>query len=245
MQQRMEHCYQQLCNLYGEDRVFFVYLYGSQNYDLDSKESDVDAQAILFLPLEDLVLRKSLWTPILLDDCLCYITDLLTFLEELTQYVPKALELFITKNVQINPKYEDLFNELLAFKPLFIKRNILRGVIQFFGLSWTHYQIYMESNHTAKELIHAYRNMQSAYDLYRGYPFDASINCSLPNKKQLKRWKRAKHVPEILIEDFTNLSAIMEDIVKEIGDLGEPDPILPEIQEFCIKAYIMQQKDLT
>jgi hypothetical protein len=45
-----------------------------------------------------------------LGDGLCYVTDLFLFLEELTQYVPKALEVFITQCIRVNPKYQFLFD---------------------------------------------------------------------------------------------------------------------------------------
>lgn len=181
-----------------------------------------------------------MWTPIPLGDGLCYTTDLLTFLEELTQYVPKALELFITKNVQINPMYEDLFVELMAFKSLFTNRNIYQGVSQFFGLAWEHYRIFTES-HRTKELVHAYRNMQCAYDLYMGLSLESCVSCSIKNKDQLKQWKKATKPPRELVDAFTSLSGTMTLLMDEIGEITN-DPILPEIQEFCVKAYMAQQK---
>ena len=243
MQQRMDNCYKELCNIYGEDYVFFVFLYGSQNYGLDSPNSDVDTKSVIFLPQPDLILRKQVWTPIPLGDGLCYVTDLFLFLEELTQYVPKALEVFITQCVRVNPKYQFLFDQLLANKEKFLQRNINKGISQFFDLAWEHYRIYSENAKT-KELIHAYRNMLTASDLHFGKSVEDSIRSSISDKNKVKEWKKLKQAPKQLIDDFTFLSGIMTNIMDNVGEISSCD-LLPEIQEFCLKAYQFQQKNLT
>ena len=47
--------YDAVCERYGEDNVFFVFLYGSQNYGIDIQDSDVDTKAVILLPEEELL----------------------------------------------------------------------------------------------------------------------------------------------------------------------------------------------
>ena len=44
IQQRVEQHYDFVCSQYNEDHVLGVFLYGSQNYDLDCFNSDVDTK---------------------------------------------------------------------------------------------------------------------------------------------------------------------------------------------------------
>ena len=39
-------------------KVIYIGLYGSQNYNLDDKESDIDVKAIILPSLQDIVFRK-------------------------------------------------------------------------------------------------------------------------------------------------------------------------------------------
>jgi hypothetical protein len=76
-----------------------------------------------------------------------------------------------------------------------LQRNINKGVSQFFDLAWEHYRIYSESART-KELIHAYRNMLTASDLYFGKNVEDGIRSSIPDKNKVKEWKRLKQAPK-------------------------------------------------
>ena len=56
--ERVRKHYNMVIEKYGEDNVLGVFLYGSQNYHTDTKDSDVDTKAILIPTLEDLCLRR-------------------------------------------------------------------------------------------------------------------------------------------------------------------------------------------
>ena len=43
---------------YPEKQIFGVFLYGSQNYGLDTENSDVDTKAIIIPTIEDLCQKK-------------------------------------------------------------------------------------------------------------------------------------------------------------------------------------------
>lgn len=240
MQRRLQACYSELCNLYGENNVFFVFLYGSQNYELHSEDSDVDTKAVIFLQQNDLILRKELWTPQFIDRGLCYLTDLYTFLDELVNYVPRAIEVFISKQIYVNPMYKDLFQELMSYQNYLLHRNPHKCIQQFFDLAWEHYRIYSE-NPTAKELTHAYRTMLCAHDIYSQQDIMSSLQCSIPNKEQFIEWKRMLTVPKELIGMFTELSGVMSQAMESIPHIQHEE--IPQlIQEFCVKAYMTQQK---
>ena len=50
--------YDAVCERYSEDNVFFVFLYGSQNYGIDTQDSDVDTKAVILPRFEEFVLNK-------------------------------------------------------------------------------------------------------------------------------------------------------------------------------------------
>lgn len=56
MQEQVEKHYNMLVEL--DYNVVGVFLYGSQNYELDYEKSDVDTKAIVLPTLEDIVLNR-------------------------------------------------------------------------------------------------------------------------------------------------------------------------------------------
>ena len=105
--------YDAVCERYGEDNVFFVFLYGSQNYGIDTQDSDVDTKAVILLPEEELFWRHSIDTHIYFEPSgICQILDLVTFVKYLLSYDLSLLEVFISKHIIVNPKYEQFFEEL-------------------------------------------------------------------------------------------------------------------------------------
>ena len=86
--------------------------------------------------------------------------------------------------------------------------------------------------------------MLTASDLHFGKNIEDSIRSSIPDKNKVKEWKRLKQAPKQLVDDFTFLSGMMTNIMDNIEEIPSYD-LLPEIQEFCLKAYQFQQKNLT
>ena len=82
VQNQVEIHYEKLVEL-GYNMVG-VFLYGSQNYELDYEKSDVDTKAIVLPTLEDIVLnRQPVSTTVDMgDNCLCDVKDIRMALEK-------------------------------------------------------------------------------------------------------------------------------------------------------------------
>lgn len=59
--------------------VMYIGLYGSQNYNLDDDESDIDAKAIVLPSLHDIIFRKVTSVTVNIDDSQIDVKDVLTF----------------------------------------------------------------------------------------------------------------------------------------------------------------------
>ena len=60
-------------------KVIYIGLYGSQNYNLDDEESDIDVKAIVLPDLQDIIRRKAVSTTIECENGNIDVKDLLTF----------------------------------------------------------------------------------------------------------------------------------------------------------------------
>ena len=101
-----------LINLgYNEDRILGIFLYGSQNYNLDTEASDIDALAIVLPSFSDFCLGKQVVSKeiVLEDESHILIKDLGSFRNEILKQNLCRIEILFTEYYIIHSKYESLF----------------------------------------------------------------------------------------------------------------------------------------
>lgn len=96
--------------------VIYVGLYGSQNYNLDDEESDIDVKAIILPSLHDIIFRKVTSTTIECEKGNIDVKDLLTFYEVIKKGNFSYIESIQTP-YSIGDKYiKELFNRFKVNK---------------------------------------------------------------------------------------------------------------------------------
>ena len=89
--------------------VIYIGLYGSQNYNLDDEESDIDAKAIIMPSLHDIIFRKVTSTTVECEEGNIDVKDLLTFYDVIKKGNFSYIESIQTK-YSIGDKYiKELF----------------------------------------------------------------------------------------------------------------------------------------
>lgn len=97
---------------YGEENVLGVFLYGSQNYNLDTPESDVDTKAIIIPTFQDLCHSTPVSREIHFDnEEHCEVKDIREIVKMFKKQNINFLEILYTKYCWVNPKYEALWHE--------------------------------------------------------------------------------------------------------------------------------------
>jgi hypothetical protein len=115
---KLKDRYEFLCETYGENSVLGVFLYGSQNYGIDNKNSDVDTKAIL-VPSFDAIANNE--TPIsagfTFNDELLDVKDIRLMCKMYKKQGINFIETLFTDYYCLNPIYAPIFHEY------FIKNN--------------------------------------------------------------------------------------------------------------------------
>lgn len=97
---------------YAEDQILGIFLYGSQNYNTDTEDSDVDTKAIIVPSLEDLCLRSAVSREIHLENGEhCEIKDIREIVKNFRKQNINFIEILYTDYCWVNPKYKDIWNE--------------------------------------------------------------------------------------------------------------------------------------
>lgn len=106
---------------------FGAFLYGSQNYNLDTESSDVDL-VVLYIPTAEKLVNLA--PPLSKEETLAQtneknvLKDIRLFIKELLKGSPNALEILYTDNFLINSKYLDLWEGLKDYSFGFFQRKI-------------------------------------------------------------------------------------------------------------------------
>ena len=101
-------------NKYSEEYdVFGVFLYGSQNYELETEKSDLDLKVIIMPKLKDIVYNsKMISVNHEFEYGLIELKDIRAFAGTFLKANPSYIEPFATSYYYINPQYEARYNEI-------------------------------------------------------------------------------------------------------------------------------------
>ena len=95
--------------------VVMTILVGSQNYDLDDSDSDIDTFSLIYPPLGDLAMAKQPYSGMFeaKDGGHCEVKDIRLALNLLKKTSPNSVEYFASKYKIYNPIFEDILKEYL------------------------------------------------------------------------------------------------------------------------------------
>lgn len=138
--------------------VVGVFLYGSQNYELDYEKSDVDTKAIVLPTLSDIVLnRQPVSTTVDMgNNYLCDVKDIRKMLECFKKQNINFIELLFTKYYVLNPIYEDLYRPMLENAESIARYNNYASVNCMCGMALEKYNALTHPYPSIKEKIDKY-----------------------------------------------------------------------------------------
>lgn len=211
---------------------FGAFLYGSQNYNLDTEDSDIDL-VILYIPaIEKLI---NLTPPLSKEEVLIptieknVLKDIRLFTKELLKGSPNALEILYTDNFLINSVYLSLWEELKDNIKGFLQRKMNSFLIAEFGII---YNVLKNANAEIFSPKQAKRVWHSAYTIcntltfkdYNPYVYDnlredflKSLE-SFNSKKHLESSKMLYYKTKEEVEKFLKSWGYPEDRSKILED---------------------------
>ena len=201
--------YERATEHYGEDNVLGVFLYGSQNYDCDLENSDVDTKCILIPDLYHLALHPYKTNHLHVyaegreEPEVCECMTLQHMVANWKKQNPNFLEIMFTQYACINPKYYDEWVRFLVregFREEIARYDVRGGV-----LSIAHQAIHTINQNPmdGKKIGNGYRLLQLLDNYVDGVPYNVCLTRN--NNEVIREFKSgAKEVfPEyanVLIE---------------------------------------------
>lgn len=214
IQKALEEHKQAVTELYPEDQILGVFLYGSQNYNLATEKSDVDTKAIIIPTTRQLIFDPvKTQTLDLPNGEKCVVMSIAHWVKNLQKQSLNYLETLFTKYRWINPKYKTIWDKTFEeWKDEIADCDLERGI-----------------RSAAHQAINALREKQSGKKLGMGYmlrkfiyeritlePFSKSIWIESPLRNCIIELKEDKTF--CTSRDFECLIQSIQKLIE--GDLG-------------------------
>ena len=249
----MEH-YKEASNLGHE--VIGVFLQGSQNYGLDEYSdeymSDIDTKCIVLPSLDDIIAGKSpvSHTHVRADNSHIDMKDIRQMFEMFKKQNSAFIEILFTNFKVINPKYEDLWNEVICRKEEIARLNTNQALR---ALSGTSVEKYKALEHPFPNALHKIEkfgydpkqlhHILRVNDFMKKYIAGISyMECLLPDDKEklmaIKKGSLSLEVAKQLAYDVDQESKKLKD-----ENVKTPEPVNQETIKFLddIKAKFIKR----
>ena len=134
---RLQEHYEDALKLYPEEQIVGIFLQGSQNYGVAYEDSDVDTKLLILPSLEDLCKGKNPVSSVHIRDNNEHIDikDIRCLIDLLKGENPSYLEILFTNYYIINPKYQDLFQELKTYRDIIPQASMNRFLKSIKGMA--------------------------------------------------------------------------------------------------------------
>ena len=134
--------YDEIANRYPDNEIVGIFLFGSQNYNLDTDYSDVDAIAIICPSWNNVIFaERPISTTIHLDDGDIKLMDIRHALRDMAKPTIFSMEALYAKYEIINPKYFALWNEIVKNRELIANSDIDNMLNSILGMA---HQVYKD-----------------------------------------------------------------------------------------------------
>lgn len=189
--------------------VVGVFLYGSQNYELDYEKSDVDTKAIVLPTLNDIILnRQPVSTTVDMgNNCLCDVKDIRKMFECFKKQNINFIELLFTKYLVINPEYKELYIPMIENNEKIARYNNYASLNCMSGMALEKYNA----------LTHPYPSIKEKIVMY-GYD-NKQLHHILRIKDFIQRYIKGEKYKDILIpKNKDELLKVKSDYIYSLED---------------------------
>lgn len=179
---------------YGKENVLGVFLYGSQNYNLATENSDVDTVAIIVPTFSDLCLQSPVSKELNIDGEHCNVKDIREYMKMIKKQNINFTETLFTEYCWVNPKYKTIWNLFTSQKNNIVQIDPDRAIIAAYHQAENTFKqiLNLEDNdivYDCKRFVNTYRLIDFCYKFYNGKDFLSCIQQTGNNKERLLKIK--------------------------------------------------------
>ena len=148
---KVEEHYIEALEYFPEDRIVGIFLQGSQNYGLDTEQSDIDTKLIVLPTFEDLAFNRQpiSTTHIRENNEHIDFKDLRLMFQTFRKHNLNFIEILFTPYCILNPTYEDLWEQIIRDRETIAHSNPVAAIKSMRGIALEKYHA-MEHRYPSK-----------------------------------------------------------------------------------------------
>lgn len=210
------------CGTYGKNRWICTVLYGSQNYNIDTRESDIDTRTIIF-PSKEEIFRGCRANPKTIvfengEDCMKDVRD---FIMNAARGGISFLECMYSQFIVVNPRFQEYWNMITEKKDYFCTYARPRVASCALGLANNYYKKYQNMKKD-KDYLHLCW-VHSFMERFQLEPFWKSLR---PPRYVIDSYWYRDEATELLLEDCVEFSKKISPETREQRNLLDDHAIV-------------------
>lgn len=197
---RVREHYQEALKYFPEDRIVGIFLQGSQNYGLETWQSDVDTKLITLPSFNDIVFNRKpvSTTHVCMNNEHIDFKDLRLYAGCFAKQNPNFLEILFTPYAIINPDYQEEWMKLVEAREQIARLNPYRAVKSMKGTAMEKYhamehpypskvEIIERNGYDPKQLHHLLRIKEFLQRYINGESYES---CLQPRYPEALKWEK-------------------------------------------------------
>ena len=197
---------------YGKENVLGVFLYGSQNYNLATENSDVDTVAIIVPTFSDLCLQSPVSKELNIDGEHCNVKDIREYMKMIKKQNINFTETLFTEYCWVNPKYQTIWDLFTSQKNNLVQIDPDRAIIAAYHQAENTFKqlLNLKDNDkisNGKKFVNTYRLIDFCYKFYNGKDF---LSCIQQTGKNRERLLEIKAGTSLIYKELGPLKSYMD-----------------------------------
>lgn len=197
---------------YGKENVLGVFLYGSQNYNLATENSDVDTVAIIVPTFSDLCLRSPISKELNIDEEHCNVKDIREYMKMIKKQNINFIETLFTEYFWVNPKYQSIWASFTIQNNNLVQFDPDRAIVAAYHQAENTFKQLLNTKDDdkitiGKKFVNTYRLIDFCYKFYNGKDFLSCIQQNGNNRERLLKLKMGK---SLTYEELYSLKSYMD-----------------------------------
>lgn len=231
--ERLQAHYEEAKTIFPEERIVGIFVYGSQNYELDTPESDIDTKCIIVPTFDDICFNSKpvSYTYVRANDEHIEFKDVRLMLNEFRKQNMNFVEILFTKYCIVNPLYADAWNKLTAEKEMVAHYNPVLTAVKMAGMAMqkrkalTHpypskLEVLAKFGYDPKQIHHIYRIEKFLRDYITGKSYAESMVPGPLYAPYLYQVKAGVLTLEQAEAEAEKMMAIIDRMVEEFKKVG-------------------------
>ena len=257
--ERVREHYEEAKSIFDESCIVGIFLYGSQNYGLDSPESDVDTKCIVLPTFEEICFNKKpvSYTHVRANDEHIEFKDIRLMLQQFRKQNMNFVEILFTPYCIVNPLYAEYWSritehreEIARYRPV-LTVKVMAGMANEKHHALCHpypakLAVLAQFGYDPKQLTHQIRILKFIRDYKAGKPY---AECLLAGEdERYLRWVKAGNLTKQeaifesdAVQHFINVE--VDDYVAKTEDVvaSDVDDILDNAQRLIVAAALRRE----